>query len=206
MSVDFVLEAKTREDLGKGASRRLRRAGQIPAIIYGGAKNRKPTSITLEHKDLMKQLENEAFYSHVLTLKVEDKEEQVVLMDLQRHPARVEVLHADFQRVTKSSVLHKKVPLHFINEDTCVGVKMEGGSIQHNATEVEITCKAADLPEFIEIDLLEVHAGSVVHLSDIKAPKGVNLVALSHGDDQAIATVSKPKGEVEEDEETSEEE
>ena len=206
MSVDFVLEAKTRVDLGKGASRRLRHAGQIPAIIYGGAKNRKPTSITLEHKDLMKQLENEAFYSHVLTLKVEDKEEQVVLMDLQRHPARVEVLHADFQRVTKSSVLHKKVPLHFINEDTCVGVKMEGGSIQHNATEVEITCKAADLPEFIEIDLLEVHAGSVVHLSDIKAPKGVNLVALGHGDDQAVATVSKPKGDVAEDEEASEEE
>ncbi|GAA3922782.1 50S ribosomal protein L25/general stress protein Ctc [Litoribacillus peritrichatus] len=192
--VDFVLNAEVRDDQGKGASRRLRReAGKVPAIIYGGAKNRKPQSITLAANELDKALMNEAFFSHVLTLKVGDKEEQVVLKDLQRHPAKPVIYHADFLRVTKSTVLTKTVPLHFINEDTSVGVKQQGGKISHNAADIQIKCTIATLPEFIEVDMAAVEAGQTVHLSDIKLPKGVSSVQLALGADHdaAIASIAK---------------
>ena len=194
MSEDFILNAETREDEGKGASRRLRRLeNKVPAIIYGG-KN-KPANIKLLHKDLIKQLENEAFYSHIITINLDGKEESVILKDLQRHPAKLEVLHADFFRVSKTKKFQTNSPLHFINEDTCHGVKVEGGVISRAMTSIEISCLPADLPEFIEVDMESVELGQTVHISDVKLPKGVTSVALSHGEDHdlPVASVTKAK-------------
>jgi large subunit ribosomal protein L25 len=205
--VDFVLDAEVRDDQGKGASRRLRReAGKVPAIVYGGAKNRKPQAITLAANELDKALQNEAFFSHVVTLNIGDKAEQVILKDLQRHPAKPVIYHADFLRVTKSTVITKIVPLHFINEDACVGVKQQGGKITHNVADVQVKCKLTDLPEFIEVDMTDVEAGTTLHLSDIALPKGVTLVQLALGADHdlAIASVAAKKASAE-DEAASEE-
>lgn len=205
MTDSFALNAEVRELAGKGASRRLRKEGKVPAIIYGGAKNRKPTSLTLEARELVKALNNEAFFSHVLTLTIDGKEEQAILMDLQRHPAKGHPLHADFERVTKSSVVHKRVPLHFINEDKCKAVKLQGGKIQHSATDVDITCKVGDLPEFIEVDMAKIEMGTVLHLSDLTLPKGVDLVELNKGADHdaPVVSVVKPAGIID-DEDTDE--
>lgn len=191
---DFILNAEARADVGKGASRRLRREGaKLPAIIYGGRK--KPENISIPHKDMVKQLENEAFYSHIITIKVGDSSQDVILKDLHRHPAKKQILHADFMRVSKTKKLHTKVPLHFLNEDTSVGVKGQGGMVSHNMTELEISCLPADLPEFIEVDLAEVQTGQIVHISDLQLPKGVESVSLSHGADHdlPVVTINKPK-------------
>ena len=146
---DFELTASSREDKGKGASRRLRRlAGQVPAIIYGGKKD--PESISMLHKDISHSLANEAFYSHIITLNVEGKSQDVILKDVQRHPAKPVILHVDFQRVSKNQKLTVRAPLHFINEDTAIGVKSQGGQITHNMTDLEISCLPADLPELLE--------------------------------------------------------
>lgn len=206
MSDSFALNAEVRELAGKGASRRLRKEGKVPAIIYGGAKNRKPTSLTLEARELVKALNNEAFFSHVLTLTIDGKEEQAILMDLQRHPSKGHPLHADFERVTKSSVVHKKVPLHFINEEQCKAVKLQGGKIQHSATEVDITCKVSDLPEFIEVDMAKIEMGTVLHLSDLVLPKGVALVELNKGADHdaPVVSVVKPAGIIDDADEAKE--
>ncbi|UTF61325.1 50S ribosomal protein L25/general stress protein Ctc [Gilvimarinus sp. DA14] len=201
MSEDFVLNATSREDAGKGASRRLRRLdGQVPAIVYGGKK--KPANISVSHKDLTKQLENEAFFSHIISLVIDDKAEDVILKDLQRHPAKPQIVHADFMRVSKTKKLNTSVPLHFLNEDTSKGVKMQGGNIVHNMVQLEISCLPADLPEFIEVDLKDVEVGQVVHISDIQLPKGVTSVALSHGEDHdlPVVAINKPKGGTDDDE------
>jgi large subunit ribosomal protein L25 len=195
MSEDFVLNAVARDDLGKGASRRLRRlAEQVPAIVYGGKK--KPASISVSHKDLLKHLENEAFYSHIISLVVDGKAEDVILKDMQRHPAKPRVLHADFLRVSKTTKLTTSVPLHFINEETSKGVKLQGGKIVHNMVQLEITCLPANLPEFIEVDLADMELGQILHISNLKLPKGVTSVALSHGPDHdlPVVSISKPKG------------
>jgi len=199
---DITIQATTREDLGKGASRRLRRTGNIPAIVYGGAKNRKPVSLSIVFKDITKTAEDEAFFSSVLNLEIDGKAEQVVLMDMQRHPARADIMHVDFERVTKSTILHKLVPVHFINENSCDAVKVHGGKIQHNLTDLEVECKASALPEFIEIDMGKVEIGTTIHLSDIKLPKGVELKALKHGDDKAVCSITTKAGV--QDDETSE--
>ncbi len=204
MSTDFTLHAKGREDTGKGASRRLRRlAGEIPAIVYGGKK--KPAQIALIHKDVMKALDNEAFYSHIIELDIDGKSEDVIVKDVQRHPAKAVVLHMDFLRVSKNTKLQTKVPLHFINEDTCVGVKLGGGLIAHSMTELEILCLPKDLPEYLEVDMEAVEIGQTLHISDIKLPKGVESVALSHGEDHdlPIAAVNKPKAAAVDDETTA---
>ena len=195
MSDTFELNAEVRVDMGKGASRRLRRlADQIPAILYGGEEP--PTALSLVRKDLEYALENEAFYSHVLTLTVGGKKEKAILKDLQRHPAKDRILHADFLRVSENVAVKVNVPIHFINEDSCHGVKMEGGMIQHSITEIEVLCLPRDIPEFIEVDMADVHTSQIVHLSDVTLPEGVESVALSHGEDHdlAIASVLPPKG------------
>ncbi|GAC1032583.1 50S ribosomal protein L25/general stress protein Ctc [Pseudomonas sp. No.21] len=185
---DFALNAEARSDLGKGASRRLRRnANLVPAVIYGGEKA--PESVSLLAKDLAKLLENEAAFSHVLSLNVSGKTETVLIKALQRHPAKGFVLHADFQRVVAGQKLTAHVPLHFLNESTAVGVKTGGGEISHTISEVEVSCLPKDLPEFIEVDLAKVELGQIVHLSDLKLPKGVELVALAHGNDLAVANI-----------------
>ena len=200
MSDQFEVSAEVREDMGKGASRRLRRlAGQVPAIIYGGGTE--PTPLSLISKDLEKALENEAFYSHVLTIKVGKKKEKVILKDLQRHPAKNTVTHADFLRIDDKVALKVHVPIHFLNEDTCYGVKTEGGMVQHQTTDIEVQCLPADIPAFIEVDMLDVKVGQIIHLSDITLPEGVVSVALALGEshDLAVASVMAPKG-IEEDE------
>lgn len=207
MSEDFTLSVKARQDVGKGASRRQRRlAGEIPGIIYGG--NKKAEMISIPHKDLAKALENEAFYSHVVTLDVEGKTQDVILKDVQRHPAKAQLVHADFLRVSKTKKLVVKVPLHFINEEKSVGVKQQGGIAAHTMTELEVSCLAKDLPEFIEVDLANVEVGQIVHISDVKLPKGVESVALSHGEDHdlPVASINKPKGASEEETEAAGEE
>ena len=199
---DFKLDATARNDLGKGASRRLRRlAAQVPAVIYGGAVA--PTSISLSHNELLKHLEHEAFYSHIISLNVDGKAQDVILKDLQRHPSKPVVLHADFLRIDKSTKLHTHVPLHFINEAWSKGVKIQGGKVIHNMTQIDVTCFPHNLPEFIEVDLINAEIGTIIHISDLKLPSGVTSVALAHGPDHdsAVVTIVKPKGGPDEGEE-----
>lgn len=170
---NISLQAKTRELSGKGASRRLRRLdGRTPAIIYGG--EAKPLNITVLQKELQKALENETFYASILDIKIDSKTEQVILKDLQRHPYKKIILHADFQRVTAKSTLTKMIQLHFINEDKAKGVKA-GGIVNHNMSQVEVNCLAQDLPEFIEIDVANLELDEAIHLSELKLPKNVEL-------------------------------
>ncbi|MHA6494046.1 50S ribosomal protein L25/general stress protein Ctc [Pseudomonas borbori] len=195
---DFSLNAEVRSDLGKGASRRLRRnVAMVPAVIYGGEKA--PQSISLLAKELAKLLENEAAFSHVLNLTVDGKKESVLIKALQRHPAKGFVLHADFVRVIAGQKLTAHVPLHFINESTSVGVK-KGGEVLHSTNEVDVSCLPKDLPEFIEVDMAKVEVDQTVHLSDIKLPKGVELVALAHGSDLPVASIHMPRVRVEDSE------
>lgn len=185
---EFALNASVRSDLGKGASRRLRRnEAQVPAVVYGGDKA--PQSVSLLAKELAKLLENEAAFSHVIALNVAGATETVLIKALQRHPSKGFVVHADFQRVVAGQKLTAHVPLHFLNEATAVGVKTGGGEISHTISEVEVSCLPKDLPEFIEVDLAKVEVGQTVHLSDLKLPKGVELVALAHGNDLAVANI-----------------
>jgi large subunit ribosomal protein L25 len=200
MSDQFELNAEVRNDMGKGSSRRLRRsAGLVPAIIYGGDKS--PQPLSLNRKDLEKSLENEAFYSHVLTVNVGKDKEKAILKDLQRHPARNNVMHVDFMRIDDNVAIKMHVPIHFINEDTCEGVKMEGGMIQHQNTDIEVQCLPADIPAFIEVDMQKMEVGQIIHLSEVALPPGVTSVALALGEahDLAIASVMAPKG-IDEDE------
>jgi len=202
MSDAFELNATVRADKGKGASRRLRRLNnEIPAIIYGG--NQEPVSITIAHKDIAHAIENEAFFSHIITLNVDKKSEQVIIKALQRHPAKSLVLHADFLRVRADEEITVKVPVHFLNEDKCIGVKLGGGSIIHTLPEIEISCLPKNLPEFLEVDMAEVDIGESAHISDVVFPEGVTSIMLSHGGDdadQSVATVQAPRSETEEEE------
>jgi large subunit ribosomal protein L25 len=195
MSDQFELRAEVREDLGKGASRRLRRlADLVPAIIYGG--DRDPQPLTLVRKDLEKALENEAFYSHVLTINVGNDKQQAILKDLQRHPAKESVMHADFLRVNENRAIKVHVPIHFINEANSHGVKTQGGIVQHQETDIEVQCLPSKIPEYIEVDMLKVEIGQIIHLSDITLPEGVSSVALALGEDHdlAVASIIAPKG------------
>lgn len=202
MSEAYELEALARADEGKGASRRLRRLeNKVPAVVYGGGKD--PVSISLEHDSFWHSLQNEAFFSHIIKLKIGGAEEDVLLKDLQRHPAKNIIMHADFLRVDKNQAIVVHVPLHFINEEECPGVKMEGGRVSHQVNDIEIRCLPSALPEFLEVDMIDVAIGDVVHLSDITLPEGVESVALSHGaeHDLAVANVAAPKGNAEDEDE-----
>ena len=194
MSTNFTINAKSREDTGKGASRRLRRlTGEVPAIIYGGKKDAEKISIL--HKDITKALENDAVYSSIISLSIDGKAEDTIIKDIQRHPAKQIILHMDFLRVSKTTKLQTRVPLNFINEDICVGVKLGGGLIAHTMTDIEVSCLPKDLPESIDVDMAEVDVGQIVHLSDLTLPDGVESVSLSQGADYdlTVATVNKQK-------------
>lgn len=204
---DFTLSAKNRDDLGKGASRRLRRLEDlVPAVVYGAGKPAQ--SVSLVHKDLFHALENEAFYSHVIALDIDGNIENVLLKDLQRHPAKPVIIHADFLRVDMNKKVTVRVPLHFINEDSSIGVKQQGGKVTHNVTEIEVSCLPANLPEFLEVDLANVEIETIVHISDITLPEGVESVALSHGEDHdlPVAAIHAAKGGSDDAEEATEEE
>lgn len=200
MSLEFVLSAEVRSDYGKGASRRLRKSEKFPGIIYGGGNN--PTPISLDHNEVMNNLQHEAFFSHILTLDVAGAKEQAIIKDIQRHPFKQQILHIDFQRVVADEALTVRVPLHYINEESCVGVKQDGGSINRIETEISVSCLPRDLPEYIEVDLIELALGQTLHLSDVKLPEGVTSTDLAHGDedhDRAIVAVHMTRAAKEED-------
>ena len=182
-----------RTEQGSGASRRLRNAGQTPAIIYGGSAA--PVAIALDHNALFHALKKEAFHSSILDMEIEGKAEKVLLRDFQMHAYKQLVLHADFQRVDPNQKIHVKVPLHFVNAEISPAVKLGGAIISHVMNELDISCLPADLPEFIEVDLSKVEAGQSIHLSGLTLPKGVS--AVLHGqEDFTVATVNVPAGQV----------
>ncbi|MCE2569973.1 50S ribosomal protein L25/general stress protein Ctc [Motilimonas eburnea] len=189
----ITLNAEVRTDLGKGASRRLRHADKVPAILYGAGQE--AVSLTLAHNDVLKVNNVESFYTSVITLTVDGKEVQAVLKDIQRHPFKPKVQHLDFLRVDASQKLHTTVPLHFINEETAASVKA-GGVLSKTAHEVEVSCLPGVLPEFIEVDVNKIELGQTLHLSDLVLAEGVELVELAKGadHDQAVATVAPAKG------------
>ena len=187
MATSFELNAEPRSDMGKGASRRLRRAGKVPAIIYGG--NKDPEALTLSHNEVLRNLENEAFYSHILTIKSSANETQAILRDLQRHPSKAIIMHMDLQRVSATETLRTNVPIHIIGEDVAPGVK-EGGLVSHDLTDVEVECYPQDLPEYIEVDISALEVGDSIHLSALKVPEGVTLTELERGEDHDASVVS----------------
>ena len=185
---DFTLNAQARTDLGKGASRRLRHSLNVPAVVYGG--NKDAQSVTILAKELAKLFENEAAYSHVIELNVDGTKQNVIVKAMQRHPAKQFIMHADFIRVVAGQKLTAQVPVHFVGEEAPI---KKGGEISHVEAQIEVSCEAKDLPEFIEVDLSKAEIGTIIHLSDLKAPKGVEFVALAHGDDKAVANVHAPR-------------
>jgi large subunit ribosomal protein L25 len=187
MAISFELNAEPRNDTGKGASRRLRHAGKVPAIMYGGGKD--PESLSLSHNEVLRNLEHEAFYSHILTVKSGGTETQAILRDLQRHPSKPVVMHMDLQRISATEKLKTHAPIHFIGEDVAPGVKA-GGLVSHDLTEVSIECLPKDLPEYIEVDVSGLDIGDSIHLSGLKVPEGVTLIDLARGDDHDSTVVS----------------
>ncbi|MEJ2620351.1 MAG: 50S ribosomal protein L25/general stress protein Ctc [Candidatus Thiodiazotropha sp.] len=201
MSANFEVNAELRSDTGKGASRRLRRAGMVPGIVYGAHQD--PTSITVPHNEIVHSLENEGFYSNLLKLRIGGKSETVVLKDLQRHPAKPFILHVDFQRVQADEKIRLHVPLHFINEATCPGIK-SGGQASHVMTDMEISCLPKDLPEFIKIDLGSLELGAILHASEIALPEGVELITHEGNEDPIVVTIHATHKGDEEDSESGE--
>ena len=201
MSSEFTLNAETRTDLGKGASRRLRRLeNRVLGIVYGGKS--KPAPVTVAMNEIVKLAENEAFFTSLVDLSLDGQSEQVVVKDMQRHPAKNTIMHVDFLRVSAKTKLTMHVPLHFINEESCFGVKMEGGTISHALNDIEISCLPKDLPEYIEVDMEALKIGENIHLSDLTLPEGVESVALAHGGDHdlLVSAVNATKGGADEDE------
>jgi large subunit ribosomal protein L25 len=195
MSANFEVIAESRTDTGKGASRRLRRSGMLPGVVYGA--HQEPTMISLKHHELIHALDNEAFYSNLLALKIDGKSETVVLKDLQRHPAKPFILHVDFQRVQADEKIRLHVPIHFVNEDSCPGIK-EGGQASHVMSDVEISCLPKDLPEFIAVDMSTLAMGAILHASELTLPAGVELAASDTGEDPIVLTIHTTHRNVEE--------
>ena len=198
----FEIEAEIRHDRGKGASRRLRRDGKIPAIVYGAHKD--AVALQLSHNDMLLHTEHEAFYSHILTLKVGGEAQRVVLKDMQRHPYKPFIMHMDFLRISESEAITMRVPLHFINEERCVGVKQSGGVIAHLMSDLEVTCLPANLPEYIEVDVAELDIGDSIHLEQLALPEGVEIAALLHGGDASLGVVSVNAARIVEEDEAPE--
>ncbi len=188
---DFILNAEPRTTQGKGASRRLRRANKVPGILYGA--DQAAQSLTFDHNELIRHLEHEAFYSHVLTVKTGSGEQRAVLKDVQRHPARAQILHLDLLRVSDKTRIRMRVPLHFTGADAAPGVKTGGGVVSHLLGDIEIECFPRDLPEYIAVDCSQMEVGDSVHLSQLKPAEGVTLVELAHGHDHAVVSLHKPR-------------
>jgi len=198
----FELNAEKRTEQGTGASRRLRRQGRVPAIMYGS--NKDPMLLSVSHNELAKHLQSESFYSSLLTIKIGDKKQQAVLKDLQRHPFRAKILHLDLMRVSRTKKIEMHIPIHFINEESCPGVKLEGGVVSHHVVEVEIRCLPKDLPEFIDVDVGEMTIGDILHLSDLKVPENVELSSLQSGNDLAVVSVQVTRAAAADEEEEGE--
>lgn len=194
MKTSFELVAEVRADKqGKGASRRLRHAGRVPAILYGG--HAEPATLSFDHQKLQVALQNERFFTTLLSIKIGDKTQAAILKDLQRHPAKPTILHLDLQRVLDNEPIRMTIPLHFKNASVAPGVKTGGGLVSHLTSEVEVTCLPKDLPEYLEIDMVDMQLNETKHLSDIPLPAGVSLVLLAHGRDEAVVSVHHPRVE-----------
>ncbi len=194
--MQIEISANKRALQGKSASRRLRGCGKVPGIIYGG--ENPAQAIELDHNNLYNKLKLEAFHASILSIDLGGEKEQVLLRDLQMHPFKLQVLHIDFQRVDQNKKIHMKVPLHFVNAEVSPGVKISGGIVSHVLTELDISCLARDLPEFIQVDLTELTANNSVHLSNLKLPHGVEIPTLTRGDNSAVATIIIPRAVISE--------
>ncbi|BAK78326.1 ribosomal 5S rRNA E-loop binding protein Ctc/L25/TL5 [Pseudogulbenkiania sp. NH8B] len=186
--MSYELIAAKREQLGTSASRRLRHAGKLPAVVYGA--NTEAVSVVLEHNPVYYALKEEGFHTGILNLVIDGEKQAVLLRDYQMHPYKQLVLHMDFQRVDLNEKMHVKVPLHFVGADASEAVKLQGAKISHVLTEVDVRALPAQLPSFIEVDLSAIQAGQTIHLSDLKLPEGVEITALVRGGDQAVASAS----------------
>jgi large subunit ribosomal protein L25 len=201
---DFELNAELRTDKGKGASRRLRRnADMIPAILYGAGED--PLSLTLAHKDIHKACQSEGFFSRIITIIADGNSQQAIVKDLQRHPAKDRIMHADFLRIQMDQAIIVEVPLHFLNEDSCLGVRQGGGNVSHNMTSIEVSCLPGDLPEYIEVDIQDLDLGEAIHMSSLKLAEGLSVPSLQQGadHDHVVVSVNAPKRAEEVDEEVA---
>ena len=196
MKISFELDAEFREDQGKGASRRLRHLGKVPAILYGGKRDAR--ALLLDHTKLAQLMDNERFYSTIVALKVGSQSQAAVLKDVQRHPYKNQIMHIDFQRVLEDEKIRMQVPLHFKGGAESKGVKEQGGVLSHVRNDVEVTCLPKDLPEFVEVDVSGLEINQVVKLSGLKLPSGVELVELLAGRDGPVASIHMPRVEEEE--------
>ncbi len=194
--MSFEIQAEARQGRGRSDGRKLRRLGRVPAIVYGGGQD--PSAISLDHNSLIHQMEREAFYTSILSIKLGAESQSVVVKDVQRHPARTQIMHLDFQRVVEDEEITLHVPIHFIGEAAAKGVKEQGGVIEHILTDVEISCLPRHLPEYLELDVSNLELNHIYHLSDIKLPEGVTSIALEHGQDQAVVAINPPRREEEE--------
>ena len=188
MKEDFDLVAELRTDQGKGASRRLRHQGKVPAIIYGAG--REPRALQFDHSKVLRELENESFYSSILNIRVDDKNQAAIVKDIHRHPSKPIIMHMDFQRIVDDEKIRMNVPIHYVNEELAIGVKQEGGSVSRLVTDVEVSCLPRDLPEYFEVDISGLHLNDMLHLSDIKLPEGVEIPELAQGPEHDYPIVS----------------
>ena len=193
MSKSFTVGADSRNDQGKGASRRLRRAGKVPAILYGG--KGEPSNVTLDQLNLLTMIGNEKFYSSIITLKLDGQDQQAIVKDIQMHPAKNQVLHVDLQRVLADVAIRIHLPIHFINQATCPGVKTEGGQVSHLKSDVEISCLPKDLPEALIVDMAAMHLNETIFLKDVQVPAGVTIPELATGRDIPVVAIHAPRAE-----------
>ena len=193
MSKQIVVGAESRKDQGKGASRRLRHAGKVPAILYGG--KGEPSNITLDQLKLLNIIGDERFYSSIITIKVDGQDQQAIVKDVQMHPAKNAVMHVDLQRVLADVAIRIHLPIHFLNQATCPGVKSEGGQVSHLKSDIEITCLPKDLPEALEVDMGGMHLNDTIFLKDIKVPPGVTIPELAAGRDIPVVSIHAPRAE-----------
>lgn len=196
MKTSFEVAVEFREEQGKGASRRLRHEGKVPAIIYGG--NKEPRALSLSHNKLTQLLDNEKFYTSIVALKIGEQTQNAVVRDLQRHPYKPQIVHIDFQRVLDDEPIRMEVPLHFVGAETSPGVKTQGGSLSQLKNQLAIVCLPKDLPEYISVDCSTMSTGDSIHIADLNLPEGVKSVDLEHGRNDTVVAIHGKRGEDEE--------
>ena len=196
MSEEFNLIAEMRDDQGKGASRRLRRQGKVPAVIYGAGRD--PRNLMFDHNKVLRQLEDPSFYSSILNVKVGEKSRAAIVKDIQRHPSKKQIIHIDLQRIVEDEQIKMQIPIHYLGEEDAVGVKIGGGTVTKIMTELEISCLPKDLPEFLEVDISELELDQMLNVSDISLPEGVEISDIMKEQDQAIVSIQEMKEIIEE--------
>lgn len=197
MSEEFNLIAEMRDDQGKGASRRLRRQGKVPAVIYGAGRD--PRNLMFDHNKVLHQLEDPSFYSSILNIKVGEKSRAAIVKDIQRHPSKKQIIHIDLQRIVEDEQIKMQIPIHYLGEEDAVGVKIGGGTVTKLMTELEISCLPKDLPEFLEVDISDLELDQMLNVSDISLPEGVEISDIMKEQDQAIVSIQEIKEIIEED-------